>query len=276
MYNVHDNVSRFDLLKPGTYIAGTLVEDCEDAWNELAPTGCTITAGVTNKVVGTNAVKIAMTSAAAVGMIASEVITEADLSAAKYLSCYIMCTRGINAGDLQLCIDNTAECASPVKALDIPAIKSGVMNLVVLPLGDAAAGQDAIISVGLKMITDLGAYDVYIDQVLAHFDEPLIGEGVDVRPYFGQGKIVLSVAKVVAGTTKTLNVALQQSDDQYSGYAAFDPAKAFTEVEEEMGTEELKLDLDACKPWLRAVVTLGSADASYALALHGYGSLTRQ
>lgn len=276
MYNVHDEVERFDLLPPGTYIAGTVVEDCEDAWNELSPTGCTITAGTANKVVGTNCVKIAMTADAAVGMIASEVITEADLSAAKYLSCYIMCTRGVNAGDLQLCIDNTAQCASPVKSIDIPAIKAGVMNYVVLPLGAAAAGQNAIISVGLKMITDLGACDIYIDQVLAHVDQPLIGDAVDVREYDGIGKLVLSASKVVAGTTKTLNVAIQQSDDRYSGFAAFSPAKAFTEVTTAMGIEEMKIDLSACKRFIRAVATLGSADASYALSLSGYGCKSRR
>lgn len=269
--NPYSDITKFDLLPPGIYTGGTTVEDCEDAWNELAPAGCTITAEATNKVVGTNCVKIAMTADVAAGMIASEVISEADLSAAKYLTCYIMCSRGIEAGDLQLCIDDTAECASPVKAVDIPAIKSGVMNYVVLPLGAPASGQNAIISVGLKMITDLGACDIYIDHVQAWTDQPIIGATVDVLDYIGKAKLVLDVTGVSAGTTKTLNVSIKESDYPYSSFAALSPALAFTQVTTAAGSAEKVIDLDASKRYIRAEAALGSTDCSYTLALHGYG-----
>lgn len=272
MINPHDDITRFDLLNPGIFTAPTVVEDCEDAWNELSPTGCTITAGTTNKVVGTNCVKIAMAANAAAGIIASEAISPAkDLSGMKYISLHIMCTRGINAGDLQLALDDTAECASPVKLLNIPAIKSGVMNWVVLALGEAAAGQDAIASIGLKMVTDLGACDIYIDQVEAWSGEPLNGVGVDMLDYDGVANLVLSVSAINAGSTKTLDVAIQESDYPYSGFAAKSPAFAFTQVTESPGVEEKQIDVSGSKRYIRAVCTMGSADCSYSLALHGYG-----
>ncbi len=270
MIPVHDHIHKFDLLPPGTYIAGTLVEDCEDAWNELSPTGCTITAGTANKVVGTNCVKIVMDASAAVGIIAAEVISSLDLSLCKFVSFYIMCTRGVLAGDLQLLLDETAQCASPSETLDIPEIKAGVMNYVVLPFAAAAAERNAIISVGLKMARDLGACDVYIDHVQAWTDQPLTGIAIDMNPYAGDAKLVLDVAKVVAGTTKTCDVAIQESEYPYSGFAAMTPALAFTQVTTNPAGEAKQLMLEGKKRYVRAVVTLGSSDASYALALHGY------
>lgn len=269
--NVYDNVTKFDLLPPGIYTGGTLVEDCEDAWNEVSPTGCTITAGTANKVVGTNCVKIAMAANAAAGIIASEAMSSTDLSGKNYLTCYIMCTKGVAAGALQLCIDDTAECASPVKSLDIPALEPGIMNYVILPLGTPGSGQDAIISVGLKMVTDLGACDIYIDQVQAWSGRSLIGPGVNVRDYEGLAKLVLSVTGVSAGTTKTMDIAIKESNYLNGSYAALSPAKAFTQVTTSAGSEELSIDLSHQKPYIRAEVTLGSADCSYTLALHGYG-----
>lgn len=269
--NIYENVTKFDLLPPGVYTAATLVEDCEDPWNELTPTGCTITAGTENKVVGTNCVKIAMDASAAVGIIASEARVSLDLSAAAFISCYIMPTVGVNAGDLQLLLDDTAQCASPVKTLDIPALKSGIMNYVILPLGTSAVGQNAIISIGLKMTRDLGVCDIFIDQVEAWTTQPFVGAGVDMRAYVGLAKLVLSVTGVSAGTTKTLDVAIQESDDPYSGYAALDPAKAFTQVTTVAGSEEKSIDLTHQKRYIRAVATMGSANCSYTLSLHGYG-----
>ena len=265
VFNVNDDIDRAELLPPASYTGGTTVEDCEDAWNEVSPTGGTITAGAPNKVVGTNCVKIAMAANAAVGIIASEVITTTDLSGMKYLTCYIMCTIGVAAGDLQLCIDNTAQCASPVKAIDIPALRANVMNFVVLPLGTSGTGQNAIISVGLKMVTDLGACDVYIDHVQAWPDYPTTGDGVDVSGYMGRGKLVLSMTGNSAGTTKTLDVAIQQSDYAHSGFAAMSPAKAFTQRTDVDGAEEIEIDLDACKRYIKAVATLGSANCVYTL-----------
>lgn len=269
-------LTKIELLPPGSYSGATLVENCEDAWNELAPTGCTITAGTANKVVGTNCVKIAMTTSAAVGIIASEAISSADLSAMDYITCYMMVDKTIAAGDLQLCLDDTAECASPVKLLDIPALVPGVMNFVILPLGTAGSGQDAIISVGLKMVTDLGACNIYIDHVQAWNGVPSIGDSIDMLEYDGIAKVVLVVTGVSAGTTKTLDVALKESDqDNDDTFSAMSPAAAFTRVTTSATSEEIYIDISSKKRYVRAEVTLGSDDCVYTLACHAYAQKKR-
>lgn len=271
MINIYDNVAKFDLIRPGSVTGPLTVEDCEDAWNELTPTGCTITAGATNKVVGTNCVKIAMDGTATTGIIASEVVS-LDLSTYYYISMYIMPTVGVDAGDLALLIDESAQCASPDSVLDLPALRAGVMNHVILgPIAEATSTRNAIISVGLRMDRDLGACDIYIDHLEAWKDLPYYSAGVDVRDYEGDCKLVLDVTGNSAGTTKTLDIAMQESDYQYSGYAAMSPVLAFTQVTTSPGSEQLQVDLTSKKRYIRALVTLGSADCVYTLALHGYG-----
>jgi len=72
----------------------------------------------------------------------------------------------LTAGDIQVLLDNNAQCASPVESLNIPAVSAYVWTSCVISLANPSS-DSAIISVGLKMIVDKGAFTLYIDDIRA-------------------------------------------------------------------------------------------------------------
>ncbi len=141
-----------------------IVEDCEDAWNEYVDPDVTSTADADCKV-GSYSAKLAVAAGAGAGdILATEAVASMNLSAYKHINLWIKSSVALDAGDMQLLLDDTAQCASPLKSLDIPALSAGTWTLIRLDLGDAS-GLTAIISVGMKQIVDKGAFDLYIDHV---------------------------------------------------------------------------------------------------------------
>jgi len=139
-----------------------IVEDCEDAW--VAEANVTATADADCKV-GTKSSKLAVADAAGAGvLLATEVIASADLTSYEYINMWVKSSVALDAGDMQLLLDDTASCASPIKFLDIPALSAGTWTLVQMDLGDAS-GLTAVISVGAKQIVDKGAFDLYLDHI---------------------------------------------------------------------------------------------------------------
>jgi hypothetical protein len=72
-----------------------------------------------------------------------------------------------NAGDLQLLLDKDASCASPELTLNLPALTANTWKLCVLPYDRTTANINAIKSIGVKMVTDLGAFNLFVDDVRA-------------------------------------------------------------------------------------------------------------
>ena len=139
-----------------------IVEDCEDAWDAQA--NVTATADADCKV-GTKSSKLVVADAAGAGvLLATEVVGSMDLSSYKHINLWIKSSVILASGDMQLLLDDSPTCASPIKSLDIPALSAATWTLVRLDLGDAS-GLTAVISVGMKQINDKGAFDLYVDHI---------------------------------------------------------------------------------------------------------------
>ncbi len=151
----------------------TLIEDCEDAWDELVDADVTSTAdatdfatGIGGKLVPSSAKLVVAAGAGAGDILATEVITSTDISQHNSVSLWVKSTVALDSGDLQLLLDDTVNCASPIEEMDIPAVTADIWTKVVLTLA-AASSDTAIISVGMKMIVDKGAFTLNIDQIEA-------------------------------------------------------------------------------------------------------------
>lgn len=158
-------------------LSGILVEDCGDAWNEQTITN--VTASYTE-----NKVRFAVADAFTTGVIGSEAISPAiNLKYASKISLTVQSSVELQAGYLELLLDNTANCASPVFNLDFPYLKAGEATDVVLEFDPKnVAGADSIISIGLQLTSDPGAVNIdLIGHITAHqFNDPIeIGERVD-------------------------------------------------------------------------------------------------
>lgn len=154
------------LLTSFNVAASTLlaVEDCEDAWNELAtPAEITSDVDAADYKVGSKAVKITASAAFTTGIVATEVISK-NLTNYDHLRLWIKSDVLTASGDIQILLDNTAECASPLETLNVPGLTANTWTLVYLPLSDPSL-LSAVISIGLKINVDKGAQNIWVDDV---------------------------------------------------------------------------------------------------------------
>lgn len=147
---------------------GILISDCETIWTEIGA-NVAITADPVSVKAGLYSARFAVDDAASIGVLAVVAIPALNLAARKGISMWIMSSIALNAGDIQLLLDDAANCASPLETLNIPAILETRWVKVYLPLANPASDV-AIISVGLKMAVDKGAIVVNIDDVRAIAD----------------------------------------------------------------------------------------------------------
>jgi len=161
------------------YDGNMLLSNCETAWATSDTTNVTMTNDSSVYKVGTKSVKAAFASGASAGAMISK-----DFTVAKNLTKYTRITfwaRGSvasSAGDYQFAFDDTAACASPVLLLDFPALVQDTWQFVSLTITDPSV-LSAVLSIGVKYKTDLGAANLYIDDVriltpLGHQVEQLV------------------------------------------------------------------------------------------------------
>ena len=137
---------------------------CEAAWTASA--NVTATAATDWFRYGTKSAKIAIGADFATGLAAYFNFASLDISDATYLHFYIKSSVDTAAGDLQILLDDTNACATPVETLDVPALVANVAQEVRIALA-SPAGCAALLSIGLNVATDLGAMNVWLDDFTA-------------------------------------------------------------------------------------------------------------
>ncbi len=172
--------------------ASTVIEDCEDVWNELVDGDVTATLDTGDYKVGSGSNKfVCADGLAATDIIATEAITSTDISAFRGVKYWIKSTVTTVAGDLRLLLDNNASCASPIENLSIPALTANIWTHVYQRLANPQT-DIAIISVGLKYEVDIGAVTINIDDI----------ETEDAYWYMDSGEII---------TQSTINTTIYDS-----------------------------------------------------------------
>ncbi len=147
----------------GVYTESLLVEDCEDSWDEHVEGGCT--SSTTAGKVGTNAARVTTVAVGADVVMMSEVITK-DLTAYHALIFWARSSLSPSALSLKLQLDDTAECASPLESLVVPALTAATWQHCLAVLSDPSA-LASLISVGLYADIDLADGTFDIDDVRA-------------------------------------------------------------------------------------------------------------
>lgn len=155
---------------PAVTINNTEITDCNTAFT--ASTG--VTASVEEHDFQSNpddltdikACKLVIADSFTTGLLAYYNFTAKNLSSYTHVGFWIKSDTNINSGVLQLVIDNTSGCASPLETLDIPALNINEWTWVSLDLS-TPANLTAVISVGLKAASDPGAITVRLDRIIA-------------------------------------------------------------------------------------------------------------
>jgi len=159
-----------------------VIEDCEAAWDEHTNVNVTNTADAAIFKVGTHSAKIAVALAAGADeLLSTNNFPAKNLSAYTHLGIWFRSDIALEADDMQLLLDETAECASPLETLNIPATPKNVWTFHKLALANPALCT-AVISAGIKQHVDKGAVNLWIDDVRALSSQgkiiPLVSEGV--------------------------------------------------------------------------------------------------
>ena len=145
-----------------------VIHNVDSLWTEQGTVGSVTSSLVTeDKREGGGSNKhILAVGLAAGAIVASEAISSTDLSGMTHAEFWMKSTIATTAGDLQLLLDNTASCASPVETLNVPALVADTWTYVRVALATPEL-DTAIISVGLKHTNDIGAATIHIDSIRA-------------------------------------------------------------------------------------------------------------
>ena len=145
----------------------TLIDDCEDAWNEYVSPNVTSELDTTGLFkVGAGAIKLSVGAGAGVEILATEVISVASLANYTHIGMWVNSSKELNANDLQLLLDDTAACASPLETLNIPAIPLREWIWIEIPLSNPGLDIN-LISIGIKQRVDKGVFILWIDDIRA-------------------------------------------------------------------------------------------------------------
>lgn len=182
-----------------------LIENCEDAWNEVTNPNVTSTADTVDFRTGTASAKLVVSAGATAGeLLASEAITSANLTTATAIRLWLKSSVALAAGDLQFTLDDTALSASPIAAINIPALQANTWTAVTLAIPNPSL-LTAIIAVGIKQVTDIGAFTLNIDEIRSLPEGGVIKNGVAKRSFTLQ-KTFQDATAPVFNTYKGLKV----------------------------------------------------------------------
>ena len=151
------------------YHESVTVEPVTAAWSELLDTG--LTAVIDTKDYKTSqSMKITAAAGAAANARITQAITSLDISGYDYIEFWIKSTFATLAGGIHLLLDDTAQAASALETLAVPALTANVWQFVRIALANPQS-DTALISVGLRFTTDNGAQTAWLGEIRAVRDD---------------------------------------------------------------------------------------------------------
>lgn len=142
-----------------------VIHTCDAAWQESVAANTVSVTDADFKKEGASSSIITFSGAVSGGTILATVAVVKNLTTVKVVKAWFKSVNARAAGDLQLLLDNSANCASPLETLPLPALPADTWVEVELVLKDPSA-LGSVISIGLKTTVALGVSDVInIDDV---------------------------------------------------------------------------------------------------------------
>ena len=156
------NLSKTVTLQSGAVTLN--IDLCETAWT--ASTSVTCTADTAQYKQGTYSAKNAIAAAFTTGKAAYKATGTLNLSAYQQISFWIRNSAAFTAGQLQIKLCSDTAGVTAVNTFNIPAIPS-TNQWVPITLDNGSALGASIQSIALYVVTDFGAVDVYLDNIIA-------------------------------------------------------------------------------------------------------------
>ncbi|MBA7569923.1 hypothetical protein ES708_11665 [subsurface metagenome] len=149
---------------------GMLLDDCEAAWDEVSIDGVAATADPTSHRRGTNGAKMVVDEAVDIGRIASRIVSINGALIVKYkkLNLRIKSSIDLDADDIEFRMSSTGALDSPEVTVKIPALVADQQYNLIIDHDfskDDGLASATMVSLGIWMTVNKGAFDLYIDDV---------------------------------------------------------------------------------------------------------------
>tara|TARA_R100001594_G_scaffold16478_4_gene33934 strand:- start:1086 stop:2348 length:1263 start_codon:yes stop_codon:yes gene_type:complete len=165
-FDIPSGLSMIQNIYYRTSVDYTRLLSCNSVMDENVDSDFTITADTKMKKQGTASNRIVIADGASAGDIATDSITSKDISEYDYIEFWVRSSVATSAGNLKILLDDTANCASPIETLSVPALSADTWTFCRVALSNPES-DTAIISVGLEYDSDLGACTVWLDDISA-------------------------------------------------------------------------------------------------------------
>jgi archaellin len=147
-----------------TGVTADTLDNADDDWT--ASVNVTSAVDATDKKEGAASVGLTIAAGFTTGLAAYEDFVAADITNHFSARLWVKSSVDTAAGDLELVLDDSAGCGSPLEQLDIPALTANTWTQVQMKLADPSL-LTAAACVGIEVETDNGAQVVDVDLVEA-------------------------------------------------------------------------------------------------------------
>jgi hypothetical protein len=156
-YDVPSTITGIQRLSYRRDVRSVSLHTCDAVWNESVDGDVTASVDTEDYRQGSGSLKLVVAAAAsAADILATDNITSVDLYRYTHLEFWIKSTVATASGDIQILLDNTASCASPLETLNVPALSADTWTYCRVALANPETDTD-IISIGIKYTVDIGA-----------------------------------------------------------------------------------------------------------------------
>lgn len=164
-FDIPTEFARLNQIDYRTSVETVRIDEATAIWDELAePSNVTHSQQDEDYKFGGASFRMVVASGFGTGLLATKAISSEDISGMDFVEFWIKCNIATAAAELQLLLDDTAECASALETLDVPALTADTWTYVRVALATPEL-DTAIISVGLNYTVDIGACNIWINDV---------------------------------------------------------------------------------------------------------------
>ena len=171
-----------------TGVGDITLSTADNAWDN-ATGDVTATIDAIDKKKGTGSADLVIAGAFGTGLVAYENLSATvDISSLNTLEVWVQSNLDTALGDLEIVLDDTANCGSALENIDLPALSTSTWKRVTVAIADNS-DMTAIKCVGLFLTADQGAQTVNVDTITSRgqatslvltITNALGGEAVDV------------------------------------------------------------------------------------------------
>ncbi len=160
-HTLPSNIAAISKIMFRSAFKGEEIHACDRVFDENVDSGLSAVVDSQDSRRG-DAVKITVTAGAAASAKITDSIPSKNLSGMTHFEGWIKSSITAAAGEIDLLLDDTAACASPLETIAMPALVAGVWTRFEVALANPQ-DDTAIISVGVQFTTDNGAQVCWID-----------------------------------------------------------------------------------------------------------------